>query len=97
MTLALRLQHSEFSDTEVSDTVNGALRFEAEQARLRRDYYSTRCHVFETKYRLRSDKFMVRFESGALGDEADYFDWYAAKRGYDEWDRRYRILSGVSV
>ena len=40
---------------------------------------------------------MQRFEAGQLGDEAQYFDWYAAKRGLDIWDRRFRILSGVSV
>ncbi len=40
---------------------------------------------------------MRQFESGALGDEAVYFDWYAAKRGLDLWERKLRILSGVTV
>ena len=43
------------------------------------------------------DEFMRQFESGALGDQAQYFDWYAAKRGLDLWERRYRILSGVKA
>jgi len=40
---------------------------------------------------------MRQFESGALGDDAEYFDWYAAKRGLHLWERRFRILSGVQV
>ena len=30
-----------------------------------------------------SDEFMRRFEAGELGDDAIYFDWYAAKCGLD--------------
>lgn len=33
----------------------------------------------------------------APGDDLECFDWYAAKRGLDLWDRRARILSGVAV
>ena len=40
---------------------------------------------------------MRQFESGRLGDEPQYFDGYAAKRGLDLWERRYRILSGVTA
>jgi len=40
---------------------------------------------------------MQRFEAGELGDDADYFDWFAAKRGLDLWDRRCRILIEAAV
>ena len=40
-----------------------------------------------------SQEFMQQFESGDLGDDAEYFDWYAAKRGRDLWERRSHILS----
>ena len=35
-----------------------------------------------------SDEFMQRFEAGELGDDAVYFDWYAAKRGLDVMRRK---------
>ncbi len=41
------------------------------------------CRAFELKYHMSSDEFMRRFEAGELGDDAAYFDWYAAKRGWD--------------
>ena len=40
---------------------------------------------------------MQQFESGSLGDAAAYFDWYTAKRGFDLWEHKLLILSGVSV
>ena len=97
MVISLRLQHPEFPEPEVSETVNYALRKEAEQARLRRDYYAEQCHAFETKHEMSSDEFQAKFDAGTLGDAGEWFDWYAMKRGFNLWDRRFSILSGVSV
>jgi len=44
-----------------------------------------------------SDEFMDKWESGELDDRDDYFDWFAAKKGFDVWDRRLRILAGVNI
>ena len=63
----------------------------------RRTYFERACRTFEQQHQMSSEEFMQQFESGALGDEAIYFDWYAAKRGLDLWERRFRILSGVEV
>ncbi|NUQ38139.1 MAG: hypothetical protein HUU23_10135 [Caldilineales bacterium] len=97
MNIALQIQEIAYSLDEVSATVNFALRQEAEQARLRRQHYLLRCRAFEESYGFDSVEFMHRFENGELGDDSGYFDWYAAKRAFDLWDRRFLILSGVSV
>lgn len=39
--------------------------------------------MFEQKYRMTSDEFLLKFESGELGDSQDFFDWFAAKRALD--------------
>ena len=46
--------------------------------------------------RSRLTSFSRDFEAGTLGDDLEYFDWYAAKRGLISWDRRTEILSGVA-
>ena len=97
MAVSLQIQQSGFSDSEVSETVHSALRNEAEHALLRRDYYRGRCQAFEAQYGMSSNEFMEKFEAGLLGDESQWFDWYAAQRGYILWERRYRILNGVTV
>jgi hypothetical protein len=95
MTLALKSQPTGFDDEEIRMTLTDALRREAEQARLRRDHYADLCRAFERAHGWSSDEFLIRFERGDIGDDAYTFDWYAAKRGLDLWDRRFRILSGV--
>jgi hypothetical protein len=96
--IALRAQFSTgVNGDEVREVLSSALRNEAELADARRTYFERACHAFEQQYQMSVEEFMQQFESGALGDDADYFDWYAAKRGLDLWERRFRILSGVQV
>ena len=97
MAVSLQIQHSGFSDSEVSETVHSALRNEAEHALLRRDYYRGRCQAFEAQYGMSSNEFMEKFEPGLLGDESQWCEWYAVQRGYILWERRYRILNGVTM
>ena len=92
MDIALKIRQPEFSASEVRDAVDHAIRAET-----RRDYYEETCRTFEQEYTMSSDEFLARFEAGDLGDDAAYFDWYAAKRGFDLWEKHYRILSGVSL
>ena len=96
--IALRTQFSTgINWDEVREVLGSALRNEAELADARRTYFERACRAFEQQYQMSSEEFMRQFESGALGDDAGYFDWYAAKRGRDLWERRFRILSGVQV
>ena len=96
--IAVRTQLSNKVDAdEVREVLGDALRNQAELANERRAYFKQACRVFERQYQISSQEFMRQFESGDLGDDADYFDWYAAKRGLDLWERRFSILSGVQV
>jgi len=96
--IALRTQLSTGVNwDEVRKVLSSALRNEAVLAYARRTYFERACRAFEQQYQMSSEEFMQQFESGTLGDDADYFDWYAAKRGFDLWERRFRILSGVQV
>ena len=95
MSITITMTAPTFSEAEVGETLAYAVQNSGALARARRDYFGQTSATFEKKYRMTSDEFGVKFEAGELGDGADYFDWYAAKRGFDLWDKRYRILAGV--
>lgn len=97
MAIALHISNPQFDEAEVLNTVADALRNETEQARLRRDHYQAICRRFEASHHLSSDEFLRQFEAGELGDAAELFDWFAAKRALDTWDRRYRLLAGIEM
>jgi len=97
MNIAIKIERPGIAVSEVRDVVSYALRNETEQARTRRDYFAETCRTFETQYNIPSDEFLERFDRGELGDDVYMFDWYAAKRGLDLWERRYQVLREVSV
>ena len=82
---------------DVRAALKAALGREAVLACTRRNAYERTCQDFEAQFKITSDQFLRDFEAGTLGDDLECFDWYAAKRGLDLWDRRTEILSGVAV
>jgi hypothetical protein len=82
---------------DARNVVGDALRRETELARARRAHFERACKSFEQQVGMTSDEFLRQFEEGILGDDAVYFDWYAAKRGLDVWNHKLLILSGVTV
>ena len=48
-------------------------------------FYKKTVKGFEKKYNLITPAFLKKFESGALGDESDYFDWYAFAKLLYKW------------
>ncbi|MCC6298984.1 MAG: hypothetical protein IT314_06775 [Anaerolineales bacterium] len=97
MNLSVRAKSSRYEKGSIRNAVSFALNSAAVGARQRFEHYAAICKRFEKKYKLTSLKFMEQFESGKLGDEQEFFDWYAAARGLTLWRERYEILSGVSV
>jgi len=48
-------------------------------------FYKKALQEFEEKYQLSTRTFLKRFEAGQMGDEADYFDWYAFAKLLSRW------------
>jgi hypothetical protein len=96
LTIAFR-SNNDFAADDVRMAVTDALDRERRQAEGRRDFFARECVRYEAQYGMTSDEFMRAFESGDLGDDEPFFDWFGAKRAFDIWDRQLRILSGVSI
>jgi hypothetical protein len=58
--------------------------------------FDRECKEFEKKYRMDSDQFLRKFESGELGDDVQWFDWYASCKGRQLWEKKYKVLSEIS-
>ena len=86
----------DYPQGEVMQALQEAIHNQAALARARFEQFDRECHAFERAHGMSSEEFMRRFEAGELGDDADFCDWFAAKRGRDIWERKYRILSEVS-
>jgi hypothetical protein len=97
MNLSVRTKSSRYEKGSIRNAVSFALNSAASNARQRYEHYADICKSFEKKHKMTSAKFIEQFDSGKLGDEQEFFDWYAAVRGLNLWRERYEILSGASV
>ncbi len=87
----------EYPAREVSSVIKSALTRDARVAAYKEKRYINIYKRFEKRYGIDSDEFVNNLESGMLDDRDDYFDWFAAKKGWDIWSRRLRILAGVNL
>jgi hypothetical protein len=92
-------------DIAVRDGVTGeeareALRVSVERERqiasARLAAYQARASAFERKHGMTTAEFRVRFDSGDMGDDAEWFDWYAVARAIETWSHRTKILHGIA-
>ena len=87
----------DFTPQEVSEVIRGALELNQRVAKYKIKKYSGICKNFEKKYGTDSDLFLEKFNSGELGDGDDFFDWYAAKKGLDIWNKKLEIILGIQM
>jgi len=55
-------------------------------------FYKNTLKEFEQKHQLSTQAFLKRFESGQLGDEADYFDWFAFAKLLAKWRKAQSVI-----
>ena len=55
-------------------------------------FYKNTLKAFEQKHQLSTQAFLRKFESGHLGDEADYFDWYAYAKLLSKWRKAQSVI-----
>ncbi len=96
MSFTLNIE-TDFSPQEVTEAIRSAVEHEKHVAKYKVKRYSIVCEDFEEKNGFRSSELRARFETGNTGEESDFFDWYAAKRGLDHWSKRLKILSGICL
>jgi len=91
-TLSLETNHS-IADTKpiLVEALSDQLSF----VRMRFLKYDRECKEFESKYQMDSDSFFRKFESGELGDELHWFDWYASLKGRQIWNKKLEVLSEI--
>lgn len=55
-------------------------------------FYKRRIRSLEKKYRMTTSAFTEKFEKGGIGDEQDFFDWYAFHKLLSTWIRTKNAL-----
>jgi hypothetical protein len=53
------------------------------------------CQTLETRYGWATEEFLHKFNSGEIGDDQDFFRWYALAQATADWQATRQSLSEV--
>ena len=59
--------------------------------------YKKDLETFERKYRMSSEIFIRKFESGDLGDDAKWFDFLFAYRAYEHVRKKLKLIEEIPI
>ncbi|MEK6909572.1 MAG: hypothetical protein AABW61_00675 [Candidatus Aenigmatarchaeota archaeon] len=78
---------------QTNQAVKEAVQKEMELGKFVLHRYSTKLSRFEKKYNMATEKFIKKFEEGKLGDEQDYFEWFALFKTKKHWEDKLKQLT----
>jgi len=76
---------------EAIPIVKSGLAIEENILRISLDEYKKDLATFEKRHKMSSEEFIQKFESGDLGDDAEWFDFLFAYRAYEH----VRIIASI--
>ena len=59
--------------------------------------YKKDLETFEKKYKMSREEFIQKFDSGDLGDDAEWFDFLFAYRAYEHVRKKLKLLEGILI
>ena len=57
-----------------------------------KEQYKREMEKFEEIYSLKSEEFIKKFNNGEMGDDLDFFEWYASVDSYNRVEKRQKFL-----
>lgn len=80
---------------QANQAVKEAVRRELEIGKFALMRYSAKLSEFEKKYGMDTEKFVKKFEEGKVGDEQDYFEWFALFKAKKQWEEKLKQLEAA--
>lgn len=57
--------------------------------------YSAKISKFEKRYKMTTEKFVEKFEKGKIGDDQNYFEWFALSKAKKHWKEKLKQLQAA--
>ncbi len=83
---------SENEEVFIRETLKKLIEQEIEMLEKEKEQYKREMEIFESKYLLKSDVFLKKFDRGEMGDDLDFFEWYACVDSYNRVKKRQKFL-----
>ena len=82
-------------DDQAMDIVKQSLEHELVLLQSKQSYLKEEIRRLEEKYDMASKEFIEKFDSGEIGDDQDYFEWWGLLHGLDATDKKLETTRSV--
>ena len=82
---------------EAMAIVKSGLAIEENILKMSLEEYRKDLKTFERKYKMSSEEFIQKFESGDLGDDAKWFDFLFAYRAYEHVRKKLKLVEEIHI
>ena len=82
---------------EAIPIVKSGLAIEENILKLSLDEYKKDLETFERRYKMPREVFIQKFESGDLGDDAEWFDFLFAYRAYEHVKKKLKLIGEIPI
>jgi len=82
---------------EAIPVVKSGLAIEENILKISLEEYKKDLETFERKYKMSSEIFIQKFESGDLGDDAKWFDFLFAYRAYEHVRKKLKLIEEIPI
>jgi hypothetical protein len=82
---------------EVIPIVKSGLEMKRKALEFNLGRYKERLAAFERQYKMASEDFVVKFNAGELGDDADWFEWQYLLDAYQKTQGQLQLLETIRL
>ena len=82
---------------EAMAIVKSGLAIEENILKISLDEYKKDLETFERRHKMSSEEFIQKFESGDLGDDAEWFDFLFAYRAYEHVRKKLKLIEEMPI
>ena len=82
---------------EAVHIIKSGLAIEENLLKMSLDEYGKDLVIFEKKYKISRKDFIQKFESGELGDDAEWFEFLFAYRAFEHVKKKLKLIEGILI
>ena len=83
---------NENEEVFIKETLKKLIEQEIDMLEKEKEQYKREMEKFEEIYSLKSEEFIKKFNNGKMGDDLDFFEWYASADSYKRVEKRQKFL-----
>jgi len=82
---------------ETKSLIKSSLNIEENILNLGLNKWKSKLKEFEKEHKISTEKFIIKFNKGELGDDKKWFEWVFAHKAYNHVKEKLDLVKGIAI